>query len=182
MEVLNLWGGPGCGKSTTATGLFSLMKMRGHCVELVTEYAKDLTYEKNWEMLGKQDQIFPDQYQRQNRLLDQVDYVITDSPLPLTLVYARPEFVNDSVFWNTVVDGFNKFDNFNIMLKRVKPYSHYGRKETSDKAKDIDRQCVSILNKLNASFKWVRGDEDSPVIIYNMLFNNYEISLNDQNI
>ena len=47
MKVINLWGGPGCGKSTTAAGLFSIMKMRGHKVELVTEYAKELTYDRN---------------------------------------------------------------------------------------------------------------------------------------
>jgi molybdopterin-guanine dinucleotide biosynthesis protein len=177
MKVINLWGGPGCGKSTTATGLFSLMKMRGHRVELVTEYAKELTYDKNWEMLVKQEYIFPEQYQRQLRLKGQVDYAITDSPLPLNLIYARDELKKDNKFNTWVVDGFNEFDNFNIMLMRVKPYSHYGRKESSDKALDIDHECVHVLEKMNSSYKWVRGDEDSPVIIYNMLFGNYEISL-----
>ena len=177
MKVINLWGGPGCGKSTTATGLFSLMKMRGHRVELVTEYAKELTYDKNWEMLVKQEYIFPEQYQRQLRLKGQVDYAITDSPLPLNLIYARDELKKDNKFNTWVVDGFNEFDNFNIMLMRVKPYSHYGRKESSDKALDIDHECVHVLENMNSSYKWVRGDEDSPVIIYNMLFGNYEISL-----
>jgi hypothetical protein len=153
------------------------MKMRGHRVELVTEYAKELTYDKNWEMLVKQEYIFPEQYQRQLRLKGQVDYAITDSPLPLNLIYARDELKKDNKFNTWVVDGFNEFDNFNIMLMRVKPYSHYGRKESSDKALDIDHECVHVLEKMNSSYKWVRGDEDSPVIIYNMLFGNYEISL-----
>ena len=182
MKVINLWGGPGCGKSTTATGLFSLMKMRGHQVELVTEYAKELTYDQNWDMLNKQELIFPEQYQRQQRLIDQVDYAITDSPLPLNIVYAREDLLADPKFWATVVNGFNEFDNFNVILKRVKPYSHYGRKETSDRAKEIDHLCVSLLENIKESYKWVRGDEDSPVIIYNMLFNNYEIQLNENNI
>ena len=178
MKVINLWGGPGCGKSTTATGLFSLMKMRGHKVELVTEYAKELTYDANWGMLSKQELIFPEQYQRQKRLVGQVDYAITDSPLPLNLIYARPDLKISEDFWNLVVKGFREFDNFNIMLQRCKPYSHYGRKETSDKAVDIDRECVDILNRVDGNYNWVRGDEDSPVIIYNMLFHNYEIKLN----
>ena len=177
MKVINLWGGPGCGKSTTASGLFSLMKMRGHKVELVTEYAKELTYDKNWDMLSKQELIFPEQYQRQHRLIGQVDYAITDSPLPLNIIYARDDLKTNYKFWNMVVDGFNEFENFNIMLMRCKPYSHYGRKESSDKALDIDHDCVHLLNEISSPFKWVRGDEDSPVIIYNMLFYNYEISL-----
>ena len=177
--VINLWGGPGCGKSTTASGLFSLMKMRGHKVELVTEYAKELTYDSNWAMLDKQELIFPEQYRRQQRLLGQVDYVITDSPLPLNIVYARTDLKTDYKFWNMVVDGFNEFNNFNILLKRVKPYSHYGRKETDIQAINIDKECEDLLTYINEPYKQVRGDEDSPVIIYNMLFNNYEIQLNE---
>jgi len=177
--VVNLWGGPGCGKSTTASGLFSLMKMRGHKVELVTEYAKELTYDNNWPMLDKQELIFPEQYRRQQRLLGQVDYVISDSPLPLNIVYARNDLKTDYKFWNMVVDGFDEFNNFNILLKRVKPYSHYGRKETDIQAVEIDKECEDLLTYINAPYQQVRGDEDSPIIIYNMLFNNYDIQLID---
>ena len=153
------------------------MKMRGHKVELVTEYAKDLTYEQDWEMLNKQELMYPNQLKRQRRLEGKVDFAITDSPLPLNIIYAREELKNDSQFNKLVLDGFNLFDNFNIMLMRVKPYNHYGRKETSDKAIDIDHECIHMLESLSTKYHWVRGDEDSPVIIYNMLFRNYEISL-----
>jgi hypothetical protein len=63
------------------------------------------------------------------------------------------------------------------MLKRCKPYSHYGRKESNKQALDIDKDCVQQLENMNSEYKWVMGDEDSPVIIYNMLFNNYNIML-----
>ena len=179
MIVINLWGGPGCGKSTTATGLFSLMKMRGHRVELVTEYAKDLTYEEDWTMLNRQDLILPEQLKRQQRLLNKVDYVITDSPLPLNIIYANEQLKNDFFFYDQVLAQFEQFENFNVLLKRVKPYSHYGRKETNDKAIEIDHDIKSLLDNNQIAYHRVRGDEDSPVIIYNMLFNNYEIKLND---
>ncbi len=45
LKVINLWAGPGAGKSTTAAGLFNLMKIRGYNVELVTEFAKEMVYE-----------------------------------------------------------------------------------------------------------------------------------------
>lgn len=153
--------------------------MRGHKVELVTEYAKELTYEKNWEMLKCQDLILPEQYNRQKRLVGHVDFIITDSPLPLNLIYARDDLRVSFGFWNRVLDFFDEFDNFNVMIKRVKPYSHYGRKETDTEAVNIDSECVLLLNNIKAKYHWVRGDEDSPVIIYNMLFNNYEIKLNE---
>ena len=180
MITINLWGGPGCGKSTTASGLFSLMKMRGHKVELVTEYAKELTYDSNWDLLTKQEFIFPEQYHRQKRLVNHVDYVITDSPLPLNIIYAREDLKKDDQFKTKVINGFNEFNNFNIMLKRCKPYSHYGRKESNKQALDIDKDCVEQLENMNSEYKWVMGDEDSPVIIYNMLLNNYNIILKEK--
>lgn len=177
MKVINLWGGPGCGKSTTAAGLFSLMKMRGHNVELVTEYAKELTYSGAWTKLTQQEHILIEQWQRQARLENNVDYAITDSPLPLNIIYAREELRYTEEFSDKVLDYYNKFNNFNIMLQRCKPYSHYGRKESNDKAIDIDHDCVNLLEKLSVPYYWVRGDEDSPVIIYNMIFKNYDIKL-----
>ena len=50
-RVVNLFAGPGSGKSTTASGLFHLLKLDNKKTELVTEYAKDAIYEqreKRW--------------------------------------------------------------------------------------------------------------------------------------
>lgn len=46
MKVINLFGGPGIGKSTLAAGLFEHMKIAGFNVELVNEYAKDMVWEQ----------------------------------------------------------------------------------------------------------------------------------------
>ena len=59
--VINLVGGPGSGKSTTAAGLFFLMKIRGLRCELVTEYAKELSYDKNWSDLKRQLHVLAEQ-------------------------------------------------------------------------------------------------------------------------
>lgn len=39
--VVNLFGGPGSGKSTGAAYVFARLKMLGYNAELVTEFAKD---------------------------------------------------------------------------------------------------------------------------------------------
>ena len=41
-KVLNLYGGPGVGKSTGAAYIFSMLKLAGINCELVREYAKEL--------------------------------------------------------------------------------------------------------------------------------------------
>lgn len=51
--VINFFGGPGCGKSTMASRLFSELKSKGVKCEYVTEYAKDVRMPK----IGKSYQI-----------------------------------------------------------------------------------------------------------------------------
>ena len=58
MIVVNLYGGPGSGKSTTAAGIFSELKMLGLNTELVTEYAKDKVWEKHESILDNQIYVF----------------------------------------------------------------------------------------------------------------------------
>lgn len=67
MLVVNLFGGPGSGKSTCAAGVFTLLKLSGVNAELVTEYAKDLTWEKRHVTLANQHYIFGKQLQRLKR-------------------------------------------------------------------------------------------------------------------
>lgn len=56
--VINLWGGPGCGKSTTMARIFSELKVKGYNVEMVSEFAKDLVYEKRDETMKDELYIF----------------------------------------------------------------------------------------------------------------------------
>jgi hypothetical protein len=118
MKVINLWAGPGAGKSTTAAGLFFLMKLTGRRVELVTEYAKEVVYDQDPTRIKNQLLILAKQDERLRRLQGQVDYVITDSPLPATWVYAKPPF-QDPWFHKTVNAVFRTYDNFNILVSRL---------------------------------------------------------------
>lgn len=91
MKVINLLSGPGAGKSTTAAGLFYQMKLKGINVELITEYAKDMTWEERYNTLSNQLYIFAKQYSRQLRVKNKVDYIVTDSPLLLSF-FARGRY------------------------------------------------------------------------------------------
>lgn len=50
--VVNLFGQPGAGKSTLAAYTFAKLKMMNVNCELVTEFAKDKTWEKNFTVLS----------------------------------------------------------------------------------------------------------------------------------
>jgi hypothetical protein len=139
LKVISLWAGPGAGKSTTAAALFARMKRLRFNVELVTEYAKDLTYEKNWSRLHNQLNVLSSQNFRIERLTGQTEYVITDSPLPLSLIYCKPE---DQRWIEPLVRTlWDNYDNHPFILKRTSaPFVQYGRNETLDEAKVLDQR------------------------------------------
>ena len=89
--IINLFGPSGCGKSSGAAYIFSKLKMAGVSCELVPEYAKDKVWENNEEIFNPMNQvyIFGKQFYRISRLIGQVKYVITDSPILLSNVYCN---------------------------------------------------------------------------------------------
>lgn len=68
MKVINLWGAPSSGKTTTLLGLGYLMKINKHKVEPAHEYAKDLVFEKNALTLRNQVAVLGEQFRRLERL------------------------------------------------------------------------------------------------------------------
>ena len=71
--VVNIFGGAGVGKSTVSAELFAKLKKKGLEVEYVTEFAKDLVWEKRDETFKDQAYIFGKQYHRIFRVIDKVD-------------------------------------------------------------------------------------------------------------
>jgi len=165
MKVINLFAGPGAGKSTAAAGLFALMKSEGRKVELVTEYAKDLHYGKDWQRLGCQLVVTAEQYFRVYRLQDEVDWVITDSPIALGVIYAKTSWERAAA-----LEAFRQFHNESFFINRVKPYAPYGRRHSEDSARVIDKQVRDMLMNRRVRYKGIDGDVDAPRNIYKALF------------
>lgn len=144
-KVINLFGGPGTGKSSTAAELFSLMKWEGYNVELVSEYAKKVTWEGHTNLLHDQLYLLAKQNRSLERLRGQVEYIITDSPLLLGAHYTKAGYLNGT-FLDVVFALYDTYDNVNIMLKRHKPYLKVGRSQTEEEAKNIDVKLEILLH------------------------------------
>ena len=143
-KIINLFGGPGVGKSTTAAALFAEMKYQGKNVELVQEYIKEGVWEgRSEKFFAAQEYIFAKQNWKLSRLIGEVDYIVTDSPLLLSLIYKNDSYPPS--FDEFVLHTFNQYDNFNICLKRDKEYNGAGRFQTEKEAKKIDVQINRFL-------------------------------------
>ena len=87
--LINIYGGPGAGKSTTAAGVFYELKKNGYDCGLVTEMATELVYDEAFNVMNDQIYLFGEQWHRTFRMLGKVDFIVTDSPLLMNIVYNR---------------------------------------------------------------------------------------------
>lgn len=156
LKVINIFGGPGAGKSTTAAGLFFEMKKRQLEVELVTEYAKDMTWEKRHNILNDQLYILAKQNRRVHRLIGQVEWVITDSPLLLGLVYKSESYYEN--FDNLVMEIFDSYDNHNFLISRDFAYQSSGRNQTAEQAVEVDDAIKSLLDNRDISYHQITNN------------------------
>lgn len=136
MIVLNMFAGPGTGKSTTAAGVFAELKHRGRRAELVTEVAKEMCYDRLPHPFDQR-VILREQYRRLDRLRGQVDVVVSDAPLLFGLIYATGD-TDTPAFKADVRERFHEFENLNFFLNRVKPYATYGRTQDESEARALD--------------------------------------------
>lgn len=158
MIVVNLCGAPGAGKSTGAAYVFSKLKMAGVNAELVTEFAKDKTWEDAHKVLENQLYMLAKQYFRLTRCEDQVDVIVTDSPLILSLVYnSHPERLGYN-FERLVLDLYNYYDNMTYFINRVKKYNPAGRSQTEKESDELSTKIRQTLQDNNCQFKEINGD------------------------
>lgn len=156
--IVNFCAGPGAGKSTMAAHVFAELKWLNVSCELVTEYAKEKVWEKSFHVLNNQRFIYAQQYHGILRAAENVDIVITDSPLILSVVYAKP---NDDAFINLIVDDFKKFWNITFFLERTKAFCQTGRIHNEEQAREIDKKIIETLEKYKILYSMINGSRDN---------------------
>jgi hypothetical protein len=169
---INLYAGPGVGKSTTAARLFSDLKIRWNQkndpqVELITEAIKEWAWLKLPPQSWDQFFIFASQLRREDIVLrHKHTSVVTDSPLWMQLGYIKR---GNSPFYGACVTAARLFDeqfeSFNAFLLRSVPYHQEGRYENPDQAVEMDNLIRSTLAE-----NGVLSQEYNPVTEYDRLF------------
>ncbi len=144
--VVNLFAGPGAGKSTCAWRLAGELARQGLRVEYVPEYAKELVWDERMDLLDgsleHQRMIFEEQSHRIRRLEGKVDIVITDSPILLSSLYSKeysPEFDAE------VRERFSKQNHFNLFVNRSGNFDQTGRIHNEAESLAIDDKIQNYL-------------------------------------
>lgn len=164
-KVINFIGGPGVGKSTTAANLFAFMKQKDINCELVAEYAKGVVWREAQPILKDQLYIFAKQHNAQFRLQGKVQYMITDSPLILSLHYGKYE---SEEFRKLVRVKWNGFNNINFYITRTKIYNPNGRNQNEAEANEIAREILNILETERIDYTPIESNSDIKNI-YNII-------------
>jgi len=150
MIIINLYGGPGSGKSTNAAKILYQLKSEGYKVELVTEFAKDLTYDES-KSIGNQLYVFGEQYNRIAKLEGKVDIVVTDSPILLSDIYCSDERIRQ-LLKPLLFEIYDRYHNINVFIERTKKYENYGRTQTEEESDLISKKIHNLLTNNNIEF------------------------------
>lgn len=153
-QIVNLFAGPGAGKSTIAAGTFSELKWNGVEAEIVTEFAKDLVWAGHIDCLQNQLRVSGEQLERVRRLIGKVEVIVTDSPILLGAFYGKD--LGDD-YKRMIVGLHNSFNNLNYFIKRTKPYHENGRLQNEDEAKIVDMGVRAMLSNYNVPYKEMLG-------------------------
>jgi hypothetical protein len=159
MLLINLFGPPGAGKSTTRAEVFSLLKKAGVNCEEIYETAKKFTWEKRFLSLKSQAYLFGKQLRDTEVLDGQVDVAITDSPLLLTEFYGRKYTKYPDSFYTAVREISSGYNNVNFFLKRTRAYNPKGRNQTEEESDSIAVEMLQMLDGLGIDFISLTADK-----------------------
>lgn len=164
--VINGYGGPGAGKSTACMEITAALKKEGYNAEYVQEYAKELVYEKDMDMLDgspeHQYEILKEQTRRMDRLYDQVDFIVTDSPVMLNTIYNKqltPEY-------ESLVNKLQgEYINYSFFMERdASNFEEEGRIHNLTESIEKDNEIKDMLQKNEIKYKTYNHENVNEIV------------------
>ena len=161
---INLFGAPGSGKSVIAALLFAELKIREHTAELIREVAKEMIYEGI--DIGSDEiqiDIFNTQKHKEDIVISQTDFLITDSPLLLNAFYSGDESI-----LKIAKKKNSKIKNINYWITRSFFFESEGRRHDQNESDRIDNKMKRFLTNHGIDFTEIDG-ESSKIKVEKML-------------
>lgn len=154
-KIINLFAGPGAGKSSIAAGLVYKMKKNHIQCDAPYEFPKLLAWDENHSAIADQLYVLANQHRGIVKSYGKVDYIVMDSPILLSLTYKNyykadtyPAKLYGKSFDKMILDVFNQYDNINILLERTEgKHNDKERYQTLEESKELDKAIELSLIK-----------------------------------
>ena len=156
--LINIYGGPAAGKSTVAAGLFYELKKKGYDCGLVTEMATELVYDEAFNVMNDQIYLFGEQWHRTFRMLGKVDFIVTDSPLLMNIVYNS---VKDEDFDKFIYSRIHKLKSLDFFINRSDVFSEVGRIHNLEQSKEVDKTIKELAK--NNDIKLIELEQENSI-------------------
>lgn len=145
---INLVGGPGCGKTTTAAALFSELKRTPSLsVEFIREPIQHHIYENSTLIMSNQIPLFGEDMLQIYSLDGKVDIVVRDTSLLNNIVYDRED---NTLFHSLVIQEYKKLRNIDFFLERGDiEFQEYGRIHTYEQSLELDQRIQDVYRFAN---------------------------------
>ena len=175
-KLINLFGGPGIGKSSIAAGIFYKLKKKHISCNNPYEFPKTLAWDNNIPAIKDQLYVFANQHRGIAQSYGKVDYIIIDSPILFSKIYHSyytegypAEFYGDS-FHKMILELHNKYDNINILLDRADGvHNDEERFQNYEESLVIDDLCKKILDENNIPYHTVKVGKNTVKEILKLL-------------
>ena len=163
-KLINLFGGPGIGKSSISAGITYKLKKKHISCNNPYEFPKLLAWDKNNEAIKDQLYVLANQHRGIAQSYGKVDYIVIDSPILFSLIYKTyyntgypAEFYGEH-FNHLIIDLHKKYDNINILLERTDEGKHNDdeRYQNLQESLDIDKLCKKILDENDIPYHTVK--------------------------
>jgi hypothetical protein len=154
--VINLLSGPGVGKSILASDIFSALKRKGITCEISSEYIKRKIREQASKVIQNQIYIFGKQQFQLFSMKDNVEVIVTDSPIILSAIYDPS---NCAELKALILKEFGKYNNLNYFIERdlTVPYEQEGRNQDLEGAKKIDTMTRDFMDLHGIQYSIING-------------------------
>ena len=166
---INLFSGPGGGKSTLSAWLFYNLKMQRKRVEQIQEYIKFWTYIPRSPKSFDGVYIMSKQIHQEDTILrGDTDLIVTDSPLMLQYFFSwHHGSPGQQPMLQLALEMESLYPSLNILLKRKDEfYDKVGRYENIEEAKKIDNKMKILFDNLNINYTEFDCTDSSSILSF----------------
>tara|TARA_B110000483_G_C17923745_1_gene437946 strand:+ start:103 stop:645 length:543 start_codon:yes stop_codon:yes gene_type:complete len=162
-KLINLFGGPGIGKSSIANGITYKLKKQHISCNNPYEFPKRLAWDHNIPAISDQLYVLGNQHRGIAECYGKVDYIVIDSPILFSTIYHQyytegypAEFYGKS-FHDMVIDLHSRYDSINILLERGETvHNDDERFQKLEQSIEIDKLCKKILDDNGIAYHTIK--------------------------